>query len=69
MASMRVEYCGPYDEVDVPDLDALVPKGQPIEVDEEIGLRLLEQPKNWRPAEKPAARSTKKTASTKEIED
>jgi hypothetical protein len=48
---MRVSYIGLFDEVYVPDIDApvgrVVRRGEIVEVPDEVGGRMLEQPANW----------------------
>lgn len=60
---MRIEYIGMQDAVIVPDLERVVRKGEPVELetDEEVavGKRLCEQVETWREvkAERPKAKA------------
>lgn len=40
---MQIVYLGPFDEVDVPALDLVVPRDTPILVDDEKGEQLCQQ--------------------------
>jgi hypothetical protein len=55
---MQVRYVGLFDEVIVPEVSAseTVKRGEPVEVDDMVGERLLAQRGNWEavPAAKPA---------------
>ncbi|GAB4333683.1 MAG: hypothetical protein Kow0010_20340 [Dehalococcoidia bacterium] len=55
---MQVRYVGMFDEVIVPEVSAseTVKRGEPVEVDDMVGERLLAQRGNWEavPAAKPA---------------
>ena len=55
---MQVRYVGLFDEVIVPEVStmATVKRGEPVEVDDKVGERLLAQRANWEavPAAKPA---------------
>lgn len=46
----HVVYVGPHEEVEVPEADAVVKHGDPVEVSDELAARLLDQPSNWQPA-------------------
>lgn len=55
---MQVRYIGLFDEVIVPEVSTTetVKRGEPVEVDDLVGERLLAQRGNWEavPATKPA---------------
>ena len=40
---MKIVYGGPIDEVEVPEAGAVARRGEPVEIDDEIAKRLLEQ--------------------------
>ncbi|TXH55734.1 MAG: hypothetical protein E6Q97_08220 [Desulfurellales bacterium] len=46
----RVEYCGPFGAVTVPEIDPdrEIEHGEVIEVESSLAKRLLAQPSNWR---------------------
>ena len=46
---MRVKYVGMFEEVTVPEHDEArtIARGEPVEVGDEIGARLLEQAGQW----------------------
>ena len=52
---MRVTYVGPYAEgVEIAATGQLAAPGEPLEVDDRLGLSLCDQPDNWKPADKAA---------------
>jgi hypothetical protein len=58
--SKRLTYVGPFDAVVIevaPQLTATVAHGEEVEVSDQLGESLLDQPDNWQPAKtaKPAA--------------
>jgi hypothetical protein len=58
---MKLIYTGPHDAVEVDGCDEIAERdGKPIDVDTELGERLLEQPSNWKKAD------AKKAAADKE---
>ena len=68
---MKVRYIGPFDEVLVADLidpktgySQTVKRHQQVDVDNELGARLLEQDDNW--AESPAREKPKTDSITSE---
>lgn len=40
---MKVKYVGPFDAVEVPALDAVIKNGETVEVDDDMGLAMIEQ--------------------------
>lgn len=44
---MRVTYVGPLGEVEIGDTGQVVAAGESVDVDSDLGARLLEQPGNW----------------------
>jgi hypothetical protein len=44
---MEIIYDGPYEQVEVPTLNVIATRGEPISVSEEDGKRLCEQ-EHWR---------------------
>jgi hypothetical protein len=52
-----VQYVGPFDEVEVPALGAIVKRGKPVEVDSDLAKEMLKQEDNW---ERPKPSTTKK---------
>lgn len=61
---MQIVYLGPFDEVDVPALDMVVPRDTPILVDDEQGEQLCQQD-CWELA-KPAGKARKDASNKSE---
>lgn len=63
---MRVTYRGPHDRVFVPEAGQEVEHGHSIEVDDELGARLLEQEGTWREYHRrsPSAHETTEESNT-----
>jgi len=47
---MRVVYTGPIDAVEIAEVGIIATRGEPVEVPDELGERLLHQD-TWQPAE------------------
>ncbi len=63
---MRVTYTGPYvDGAEIAATGQLVLPGQTVEVPDELGAALCEQPSNWTAADSPKTK-TKTAASAEE---
>ena len=48
---MRIRNLNPIGEVEVPSLGRVVAAGETVEVSDEVGAALLDQPMNWAPAD------------------
>lgn len=53
-------YIGPHDEVELPAADAIVRRGESVEVDADLAEQLDEQPDNWAKPNTNAAKSAPK---------
>lgn len=47
---MKLQYHGPHEAVTIPEFDEAreIKRGEFVEVPDELGERMLEQPSNWR---------------------
>jgi hypothetical protein len=44
---MKIQYVGPFDEVELAENGEVYKRGKVVEVEEELGKRLLQQEDNW----------------------
>lgn len=50
---MKLIYVGVHDAVEVPDADLVAERDVPVDVSDDVALRLLEQRENWAKASEP----------------
>jgi hypothetical protein len=64
---MEIRYVGPFDLVEIADAGVEVAKGDTVTVDDDLAVRLCEQPDNWQPVKPAKTPKTADPAATEEL--